>query len=623
MLYELDLPHAEAGRLLALAEEGRPAFLSASRIQGEKKRKLCVWRVRPSLPPTDREGWLEIPSPREFLQSFDVIKVFSNRGIWVITAGRTRPRRDYLSRFRRLLDTYGYDDLFPQLTFGVVGLGRLGSKVAQALSEQGARKLVLMDPQTLEEPNRQLAIYSRFPVATPKPAAIEEFLSPYGQELVTIQKPLWGLSDGEWRIFADLDMLFLCVDNGLARLVACHRAMRAGIPMIEGGLHIDAGPGRPPRLLGRIQAAIPGRFCLFCLQEATDLETAAQELEELERTEGLRSTPRPADPTLSEWIAAAMVLLARQALRGGGLAPRYTFQLVDEDGDGVLARRETTPIPRQCRHCRPLSPQIDEVSLVGDQPRERTDTSSARPGRGVHRLREPLSRLLERPTTWAGAIAGGILGTALALGMALGLLVAIRRMSGFWDHCNWRSCTGFPNPLHFLWYFWNDRYYDHHAGHFFGLLWSIVLLVSLPYLLVGLPLFGTRWGYATSGRTFTRRRARRALHGVFQGLEILRDRWPPAPQLRVHPIAQGFFQRSAQGLAIIMEVGAASLLIPIFRILPLWAFLGFYMLIFMIGVGGVRGAMYNHRNIAFFIQRLCHLEVTVFIVRRLGGRRRR
>jgi hypothetical protein len=612
--YELGLSREAAGRLLALAEEGRPAFLSFSQVQGVEKRKLFVWQV--SLVPlsTERGAWVEIPSLQEFLTGFDIIKVFSDQGIWVITPGRIRLEHDYISRFRRLLDTYGRDDPFPELTIGIVGLGRLGSKVAQALSEQGARRLLLIDPQTLEEANRQLAIYSRFPLGTPKLAAIKEFLSPYKQELTTIQKPLWELNAEEWRAFADLDVLFLCVDNALTRLVACQWAMRAGIPVIEGGVHIEIRAGRPPRLLGRVQTAIPGRWCLFCLPEGADLGTAALELEELEWLGRRHAIPQPADPTLSEWLAAAMVLLFRQALHRGGIAPRYTFQLASEDG--ILARREAPPIPPQCQHCRPLAAQTEGVWSGGGQPaRERTDSLAAQRLRGADRLRRPFTRLLERAATWAGATAGGVLGTALALGMALGLLAAIRHMIGFWDHCGWRGCSGTPNLLHFLWYFWNDRYYDHHAGHFFGLLWSMVLLLSLPYMLVGLPLFGARWGYAASGRPFTQRRARRALRGAFQGLEMLRDRWPLAPQLRVHPIPQRILQRWSQGLAVITEVAAVILLIPIFRAFPWWFFAGCYVLVFYLAWGIVWGGRHNHRAIARFIEQLCQRPIMAFLTR--------
>ena len=623
--YELELPREAAGRLLALAEEGRPAFLSASPVQGETKRRLCIWRVAAS-PSDDGAGWLEIPSPQEFLASFDVIKVFSDQGIRVITSERTHLERGYISRFRRLLDTYGHDDPLPQLTVGVVGLGRLGSKLVQALSEQGARRLLLIDPQTLEEANRQLAIYSRFPPGTPKPVAIKEFLKPFEQELTTIQKPLWDLSPEEWRTFADLDVLFLCVDNALTRLVACQRAMRAGIPVIEAGVgvHIDINPrpGSSPRLLGRIQTSIPGCWCLFCLPEAVDLETAAQELEEVERLGRYRSTPQPADPTLSEWIASAMVLLLRQALRGGGLAPRYTFQLAADAG--ILAQREALPIPPRCPHCRPLSSSDRIWPRRGAQRvQERADAPTTQRSRWIVRLVGSGERLLERAVTWAGAIAGGILGTAVALGMALGLLIAIRHMIGFWDYCGWHGCSGFPNPLHFLWYFWDDSYYEHHTGHFFGLLWSMFLLLSPPYMLVGLPLFGARWGYEVAGRPFTQRRARRALHRTFQGLEALRERWPPAPQLRVHPIVQRALQRCAQGLAIVMETAAASLLIPIFRPLPFWAFFGLYYAIFLLIVGLYRGGRYNHRAIARFIERLCRIQITTSIARLHRGRRRR
>lgn len=608
--YELVLSREAAGRLLVLAEEGRPAFLSASRVQGHKKQRLIVWEVAPSPPTGDRQGhqgWMEIPSPREFITSFDVLKVFSDRGIRVIIARRSRLERDYTARFARMLETYGRNDPVPQLDVGVIGLGRLGSKVVQDLTEQGVRSFVLVDPQMTEAANQQLAVYNRFPIGVPKVEAIKEWLKPYGQEVITIPKPIWELNDREWKTFADLDLCFLCVDNSLTRLVVCQHAMRAGIPVFEGGVHVD---GNRPRLLGRIQTAIPGRWCLFCLQEASDPEAAGQELREVERSRRLRSSPRPADPTLSALVGAWMVLIFRQALRGGGIAaPRYTFQLTAGD---ALARRETPRIAPQCRCCRP-SPAQDNGFWIQESAVEEETVSSLsaavqRLRQWVGRLAERLTWFFERSTTWTGATVGGLLGIAVALGIVIGILIAIGYMIGFEGRYNYgfsRHRYGF-DPWHFIWDFGSGRY-DHHVGHYFGLIFSVPLMLSLPYLLFGLPILGMKWTYQTISRPFARWQARKALRRAFQGLEELRERWPLVPQLRVNPVVQRLLRWGAHGVGAITEVAAFALFLPILRAFGgiFWLVSLAYGLPVLIGVGIFYGFRYNHEYISTYIERLC------------------
>jgi len=620
--YELVLSREAAGRLFELAEARRPAFLPVSFIQGKRKHRVCVWQVAPS-PPSNRQRWIEIPSPRDFLASFDVIKVFSDRGFRIIR-GRARLEQGYRARFQRVLDTYGADPL-PGLTAIVVGLGRLGSKVAQALVEQGIRSLILIDPQTVEEPNRQLLPYSRAPVGSPKVEALKSQLQGYGLEVSTIQKAIWDLDkgDGEWQALADGDVLFLCTDNALARATACCWALRVGIPVFEGGIHIDTDgdptprPDRPPRLFGRVQTAIPSHWCLFCLPEGLDREAAAQELAEVERRGRLPAEPRPADPTLSGLVASAMVLIFRRALHGGGLAPRYVFELTGEGG-GLSARREVPEIRAQCPHCRPFPAPVDDRPTIQDV-RRRGRRRAATLGRA-------LSRAFERAVLGIGAALGAGLGGAFALGLAVALLLLTRHLIGFWEFCNWRECYGTPNPFHFLWYFWDEYEYDHHVGHFFGLLLSAAHFLLLPYWLVGLPILTARWGYAAFGIPFVRRRARRALRRAFQGLEELRDRWPAAPQLRIPLWMQRLLQRIAQGLGVVTEAAAVALLFAALKglgatfwlittasfLLPLWV---------AVGIG--YGAIHNLRGIAAFIEGLCRGRWDSSLSLRRRRRRRR
>ena len=164
---------------------------------------------------------------KPFLEAFDVIKIYSARGIRIIPVHR-RPSTPSRGQLRRLVETHGRQDPMLSLCATVIGLGRLGSKVAWNLSEQGIGKLILVDPQVIERPNQQLAIYRHFPLGTPKVMMMAGFLR--GTRVTAIQKALHELSEEEWSIVFDSDAVFVCIDNGLGRALACLRAMEAGVP---------------------------------------------------------------------------------------------------------------------------------------------------------------------------------------------------------------------------------------------------------------------------------------------------------------------------------------------------------------------------------------------------------
>ena len=60
-------------------------------------------------------------------------------------------------------------------------------------------------------------------------------------------------------------------------------------------------------LLGRVQTALPGSWCLFDIPDGLDREGLAAELGGAVLGQEI-SEPRPADPTLSDWVATTMVL---------------------------------------------------------------------------------------------------------------------------------------------------------------------------------------------------------------------------------------------------------------------------------------------------------------------------
>ena len=593
MQAELVLTREAAGRLLELEAQGRPTFLHPTRVQARDRTRVFLQQTWVS--PNEEEGGLEVPSVSEFLDHFDVIKVYSARGIRYLAREPGRMDRAWRGSFRRLLDTYGWTDPMPRLTACVIGLGRLGSKVAMALSEQGIGTLILVDPQRIERPNRQLALYRGVPLGTPKVEALQTFLGKE-QKAMGIAKALWELDGEDWGWVLEADVIFVCVDNALARVLAVTRALQAGIPVIEGGVHIQRAGGRVRGLWGRIQTALPGFWCHFCIPDALDLDAASEELQEVAWYKDLPSPVRPADPTLSEWLAASMVLIFRQALLGQGIRPRYHLEV---GGDGITPRfhagEETVALSPHCPHCRP-SPS-EARTFVQPDFFAVEDSAGDLEGRSSWG-----GQKLERWILNGAAVGAWLMATVLACGLAFGLLLAVREMIGFHGPYG----EGFPNPGEFLWNFGYWRY-RHTAWNYFALLPSAGVFLALPYLLVAAPLYFSRRVYRGLGARCARGKGRRCLARPFWGLEGLSERWPASPPFRLPAGLRRPLNYLGQGLAALCEGAALLLLFVLFKsfgsqawlaltfsaLLPLFILFGMYF--------GLRG---NHRALARLIVRL-------------------
>ena len=592
---ELVLTREAAGRLLELEAQGRPAFLRPTRIQARGKTRIFLQQAGVS--PNEEGGGLEVPSVSEFLEHFDVIKVYSARGIRYLARESGRMDRAWRGSFRRLLDTYGADPML-RLTACVIGLGRLGSKVTMALSEQGIGALFLVDPQRIERPNRQLALYRGFPLGTPKVEALRSFLG-REQKVMGIAKALWELDSDDWGWVFGADVIFVCVDNALARVLAVTRALEAGIPVIEGGVHIQREGSRVRGLWGRIQTALPGFWCHFCIPDALDWDAASEELQEVVWYEDLQSRVRPADPTLSEWIAASMVLIFRQALLGQGIRPRYRLEV---GGNGITPRfhagEETVALSPRCPHCRSgpseASSFVQPDLFAAENPAVKPEGQSSWGG-----------QKLERWILNGAAVGAWLMATVLACGLSFGLLLAVREMIGFHGPYG----EGFPNLGDFLWNFGYWRY-RHTAWNYFALLPSAGVFLALPYLLVVAPLYFSRRVYRALGGRYARGKGRRCLARPFWGLEEVMERWPASPPFRLPAGLRRALNYFGQGLAALCEGTASLLLFVLFKSFggQVWLALTFSALLpLFILLGMFLGLRSNHRALGRAIARLSSL----------------
>ncbi len=167
------------------------------------------------------------------------------------------------------------------LRYGVVGCGRSGSLLAQALAASGVHQLILVDPDRLKHHNLgEMVLVNETDLSRPKAEALAYRLSTTYPWLdaqaiaasVTTQQALEGL--------ARCDVLCCCVDRDSARLATGILAALYLKPLLDIGtavLHSDSGEG--PVMGADVRLILPGEGCLLCQGGVAQIREAQHSLE--------------------------------------------------------------------------------------------------------------------------------------------------------------------------------------------------------------------------------------------------------------------------------------------------------------------------------------------------------
>jgi molybdopterin/thiamine biosynthesis adenylyltransferase len=180
------------------------------------------------------------------------------------------PRPVFQDLFQRTVSVWGeagHAEL-ARLRVGILGLGSVGSMVAEALSRMGLGRFVLIDFDEVQRHNLdRLLIATRSDIGKLKiyTAKRRIFKSSTAAQTDITAIPYSVAEEEGYRAALDCDVLFSCVDRPRARSILNHFAYAHLIPVIDGGIEVRFKGGKFSGVDWQLQTVAPGRPCLECL----------------------------------------------------------------------------------------------------------------------------------------------------------------------------------------------------------------------------------------------------------------------------------------------------------------------------------------------------------------------
>jgi molybdopterin-synthase adenylyltransferase len=252
----------------------------------------------------------------------------------------------------------------------IVGLGGVGSAVAQQLAYLGVRDWLLVDPDVVESTNlNRIVGATRLDIGIPKvEVAKRAILAINDRSQVEALRADVTRSEVARRLL-DADFFFGCTDSHGSRAVLNQLCYQFLLPGVDLGVRIDvSGEGSVRQITGRAQMLGPGLACLACSQ-VLDPEAVRRDLMSPEERRADRyivgvgeRQPQPAVVSLNTTVAGLGVSMFMAALTGLPMLARHQvvrFEVGDVrvvqtradpecnfcSSSGFLARGDTWPLP--------------------------------------------------------------------------------------------------------------------------------------------------------------------------------------------------------------------------------------------------------------------------------------
>ncbi len=202
-----------------------------------------------------------------------------------------------LDTFRRTITVWGAANhvTMARLKIGIVGLGSVGSVVAEALARMGMVHFVLIDFDEVQKHNLDRLLGATLDDLGRLKTAIAEREIRKSATAATIKvlPVIASIAEEEgYRAALDCDVIFSCVDRPRARSILNHLAYSHLIPVIDGGIEVRFNKNREfTGVDWQLQTVSPGRPCLDCLGVFNPSDVATEIEGKLDDPTYLRGLP--------------------------------------------------------------------------------------------------------------------------------------------------------------------------------------------------------------------------------------------------------------------------------------------------------------------------------------------
>jgi molybdopterin-synthase adenylyltransferase len=183
---------------------------------------------------------------------------------------RLLPPSEYREQFKRTRTVYGDDShkRVTRLRIGIVGLGSVGSILAEMLARMGFQRFTLIDFDVIKAHNldRQLGS-TEDDIGKDKVVVAERVIRKSAtSKNLEIKSVIDSIAyKSAYKTALDCDVLFSCVDRPLPRYILNHIAYAHLIPVIDGGIKVAFKDRVFQTAEWQLQTCTSGKACLQCL----------------------------------------------------------------------------------------------------------------------------------------------------------------------------------------------------------------------------------------------------------------------------------------------------------------------------------------------------------------------
>lgn len=211
-------------------------------------------------------------------------------------ADQLAPLPAFLEMFKRTVVVWGKKNHanLARLRIGIVGLGSVGSLVAETLTRMGMQFFVLIDFDEVQEHNLdRLVTANKKDLGRLKVDVTEERMRESSTAAhIDIKKvPFSVVEEPGYRSALDCDVIFSCVDRPRARKVLNHIAYAHLIPVIDGGIAVRFKNNEFNGVDWQLQTVGPSRPCLECIGQFTSDDASTEEAGFLDDPSYLQNLP--------------------------------------------------------------------------------------------------------------------------------------------------------------------------------------------------------------------------------------------------------------------------------------------------------------------------------------------